>query len=78
MQIEKAEDSVDDMLNINSFRPPRRDGMALGFGLAFVVFGMTGMGRGLGIDVKAAWLYPVLLIGLGAAGLVSLFLRERR
>jgi len=59
-------------------RPPRRDGMALGFGVAFVVFGVIGLVRGFGAQVPSAWIYPVVLIGLGAAGLVSLFSREVR
>jgi hypothetical protein len=58
-------------------RPPRRDGMALGFGLAFVVFGAVGLVRALGANVPTAWLYPLILIGLGVAGLASLFSRER-
>ena len=58
--------------------PPRRDGMALGFGLAFIVFGIVGLLRAAGADVPSAWLYPIILIGLGVAGLVSLFGRDMR
>ncbi len=57
---------------------PRRDGTALGFGLAFVIFGLLGLLRSVGVDVQTAWLYPVILIGLGLAGLATLLLRERR
>ena len=59
-------------------RKPRRDGSALGFGLAFVVFGVLWLLRSVGLDVPTAWLYPVILIGLGLAGLATLILRERR
>jgi fatty acid desaturase len=59
-------------------RPPRRDGFALGFGLAFIVFGLVGLVRAFGAPVPSAWLYPIILIGLGAAGLVSLFSRGPR
>jgi hypothetical protein len=57
---------------------PRRDGMALGFGLAFLVFGALWLLRAVGLDVRTAWLYPVILIGLGLAGLATLIVRERR
>lgn len=59
-------------------RTLRRDGMAIGFGVAFIVFGAMGLARAAGAPVPSAWLYPVILIGLGVAGLVSLFARERR
>lgn len=59
-------------------RPPRRDGMALGFGLAFIVFGLVGLLRAFGANVPSVWLYPIILIGLGVAGLVSLFPRGLR
>ena len=59
-------------------RPPYRDGTALGFGVAFIVFGLFGLMRAFGAPVPSAWLYPTILIGLGAAGLVSLFSREQR
>jgi hypothetical protein len=59
-------------------RRPRRDGMALGFGLAFLVFGALWLLRSVGLDVRTAWLYPVILIGLGLAGLATLIVRERR
>lgn len=59
-------------------RPPRRDGMALGFGVAFIVFGLIGLARSLGADVPSAWIYPVVLIGLGVAGLTGLFSRQVR
>jgi|SRR5688572_26483221 hypothetical protein len=59
-------------------RLPRRDGFALGFGLAFIVFGLVGLVRAFGAPVPSAWLYPIILIGLGAAGLVSLFGRGLR
>lgn len=59
-------------------RRPRRDGMALGFGLAFVVFGLVGLLRAFGAPVPSAWLYPIILIGLGAAGLSSAFSQRLR
>jgi hypothetical protein len=59
-------------------KQPRRDGMALGFGLAFLVFGALWLLRSVGLDVRTAWLYPVILIGLGLAGLATLIVRERR
>ncbi|HTV22160.1 MAG TPA: hypothetical protein VMG12_25900 [Polyangiaceae bacterium] len=59
-------------------RKPRRDGMALGFGVAFIIFGVLGLARAAGAAVPSAWLYPIILIGLGVAGLVSAFARERR
>jgi hypothetical protein len=59
-------------------RQPRRDGTALGFGLAFLAFGALWLLRTIGVDVRTAWLYPLILIGLGLAGLATLMLRERR
>lgn len=59
-------------------KPPRRDGMALGFGLAFIAFGVLGLLRVAGVPVEPRWLYPLIFIGLGAAGLASALLRERR
>jgi hypothetical protein len=59
-------------------RPPHRDGTALGFGVAFIVFGLFGLMRTFGAPVSSSWLYPIILIGLGAAGLVSLFSRAQR
>ena len=55
---------------------PRRDPMALGFGVAFVGLGLLGLLRTAGLNVPAAWLYAAVLVGLGAAGLVSTRLRE--
>jgi hypothetical protein len=52
-------------------RPVRRDGMALGFGIAFIVFGIVGLLRAAGAPVPSTWLYPIILIGLGVAGLMS-------
>ena len=54
---------------------PRRDPMALGFGVAFFGLGVLGLLRAAGVDVPAAWLYAAVLLGLGAAGLVSTRLR---
>jgi len=56
--------------------PPRRDPMALGFGVAFLGLGLLGLLRGAGVDVPAAWLYAAVLVGLGAAGLVGTRLRQ--
>lgn len=57
---------------------PRRDAMALGFGVAFIVFGVLGLLRACGADVPLTWIYPTILIGLGAAGLSSLITRPLR
>lgn len=51
--------------------------MALGFGMAFIVFGVAGLVRAAGIQVQASWFYPVIFIGLGVAGLISLMFRRR-
>jgi hypothetical protein len=56
----------------------RRDGVALGFGIAFIAFGLLGLLRASGVPLSSAWLYPIILIGLGVAGLVSSLMRERR
>ena len=61
-----------------SLLPPRRDGAALGFGLAFIVFGVLGLLRAGGWAVPSGSLYPLILIGLGAAGLASVLGREQR
>jgi hypothetical protein len=66
------------MLKWSSLGTPRRDGSALGFGLAFLVFGSAGLFRGVGVDVHATWLYPLILVTLGGAGLITLLLQERR
>jgi hypothetical protein len=50
--------------------------MALGFGLAFIVFGVLGLLRVAGAPVPVTVLYPSILIGLGAAGLVSLLTKR--
>ena len=63
---------------LRPFSPPRRDPIALGFGAAFILFGLLGLLRSAGVPVPEAWLYPAILIGLGAVGLVSLTLRGRR
>ncbi len=57
--------------------PPRRDGIALGFGLAYVFFGVAGLVRAAGADLQTAWFYPAILVGLGVAGLISLMYRRR-
>jgi hypothetical protein len=71
------EDRWDSMTHFLS-KPPRRDGTALGFGLAFISFGVLGLLRSAGLHVAVVWLYPIILVGLGVAGLVSALLRERR
>lgn len=58
-------------------KPPRRDGMALAFGIAFLVFGVFGLLRAAGVHVELEWLYPIIFIGLGVAGLVSALSRGR-
>jgi hypothetical protein len=57
--------------------PPRRDAVALSFGLAFVLFGGAGLARAAGAPLESLWLSPLILIGLGMAGLLSQ-LRQRR
>jgi hypothetical protein len=52
--------------------------MAVGFGLAFIVFGCVGLVRAAGAHVPSVWLYPMILIGLGVAGLWSSFSRSSR
>jgi len=59
-------------------KPARRDGAALGFGIAFIAFGVLGLLRAAGLRVDAAWLYPLIFVGLGVAGLAGALLRERR
>jgi hypothetical protein len=59
-------------------KPPRRDGMALGFGIAFIAFGVLGLLRSAGLRVDTGWLYSLILVGLGVAGLSSALLRERQ
>jgi len=60
------------------FGPPRKDGMALGFGIAYVAFGLLGLLHATGNAVPSMWLYPVILVGLGAAGIVSLISNDRQ
>jgi hypothetical protein len=73
-----AFDDYDPMFSKPFWKTPRRDAMALAFGLAFIVFGVLGLTRSAGVRVDVAWLYPIILVGLGVAGLVSALWRERR
>ena len=57
--------------------PPRRDGVALGFGMAYVVFGVAGLVRAAGVQLQASWFYPAILVCLGLAGLISQLYRRR-
>jgi hypothetical protein len=57
--------------------PPRRDAAALGFGLAFLIFGAAGLARAAGAPIHAGWFSPLILICLGVAGLLA-SLRQRR
>jgi hypothetical protein len=66
------------MKTLSRFLPARRDGNALGFGLAFIVFGVLGLVRAAGYHVPNGSLYPAILIGLGVAGLVSVLAGGRR
>jgi hypothetical protein len=59
-------------------KPPRRDGMALGFGVAFLALGVLGLLRSAGLHIDTGWLYSLILVGLGIAGLASALLRERQ
>jgi hypothetical protein len=58
--------------------PPRRDAAASGFGIAFLLFGATGLARAAGAPLDGGWFSALLLIGLGAAGLFSLMRQRRR
>jgi hypothetical protein len=66
------------MKSFSVLQPTRRDPTALGFGLAFIVFGALGLLRAAGAEVPLLWIYPTILIGLGAAGLTSLLARRSR
>jgi hypothetical protein len=66
------------MKTLSDYLPARRDGKALGFGVAFIVFGVLGLVRAAGYHVPDGSLYPTILIGLGVAGLVSLLTGARR
>ena len=54
--------------------PPRRDPAALGFGIAYVLLGIAGMWPSARAGFAASWFYPLLLITLGAAGLLGVLL----
>ena len=54
--------------------PPRRDPAALGFGIAYVLLGIAGMWPGAREGFAAGWFYPLVLITLGAAGLLGVLL----
>jgi hypothetical protein len=58
--------------------PPRRDAAALGFGLAFLIFGAAGLARAAGAPLDSVWFSPLILICLGVAGLLSLLHQRRR
>jgi hypothetical protein len=58
--------------------PARRDGAALGFGVAFLVFGLAGLARAAGLVFDSAWLYPLAFLCLGAAGLLSVLMWRNR
>jgi hypothetical protein len=74
-----AFDEIEEFLMNGPFsKPPRRDAMALAFGIAFVVLGAFGLLRSLGVQVELEWLYPIIFIGLGVAGLLSALSRARR
>ena len=57
--------------------PPRRDGVALGFGMAYVFLGVAGLVRSAGVQLSPGWFYPAILVSLGVAGLISLSFRPR-
>lgn len=62
---------LDDVTTGARFAPPRRDGAALGFGVAFLALAALALLKSGGLHVPTAWLYAAVLIGLGLAGLVS-------
>lgn len=45
--------------------------------MAFVFFGVAGLARAGGAEIRADWFYPAILVGLGLAGLISLAYRGR-
>lgn len=61
----------------SKWRAPRRDPGALGFGIAFVVLGVTGLLRSGGARVDAELLSQLGLIVLGIAGLVTVLTHRR-
>jgi hypothetical protein len=75
---EGAKENMTMKTQFASFLPARRDGSALGFGLAFILFGVLGSLRAGGVHVPDGSLYPMILIGLGAAGLLSLLAGGKR
>jgi hypothetical protein len=72
-----AFDDYDPLFSKPFWKTPRRDATALGFGLAFIVFGALGLIRSAGVRVEVAGLYSVILVGLGVAGLMSALWRKR-
>jgi hypothetical protein len=68
----------DSPLAMRDLRAPRRDGRALGFGFAFLVSGGALLARAAGLGVSAVWLFPIVLLSLGAAGLVKVGWERRR
>lgn len=66
------------LMKLSKWRAPRRDPAALGFGLAFVVLGLTGLLRSSGVEIDAALLSQLALIMLGVAGLFTVLGRSGR
>lgn len=54
----------------------RQDPTAVAFGVGFVVVGLVGLARSAGLEFGNGGIYPVVLLGLGAAGLWSVLKRR--
>ena len=48
------------------------DATSLGFGAAFVFFGLASLATFAGVGLPSRWLLPLVLLGLGVAGVVHL------
>lgn len=51
--------------------------MALGFGTTFVFFGLASLTSFAGVGLPSRWLLPIVLLGLGLAGVARLVRRRR-
>ena len=58
--------------------PPLRDSTTLGFGLAFLMLGVSAAARAAGLSLDSRWLSPLILICLGVAGLAGVLSERRR
>ena len=60
------------------WRGARRDPAALACGIAFLVFGVASLARGMGARLDTGWIIAAVLISLGLAGLASIALDRTR